>query len=117
MTVFDREGIERLAEFYALAIQRKRAEQRLKKANERLASAQRIAHLGSWEDYLPTGELTWSEEMYNIMGFPPGAPLNLDTVVRGFPIEDLERFQHDVNAAITGGSSSVRNVRHLFTFR
>jgi PAS domain S-box-containing protein len=96
----DLKAIQRLAEFYALAIQRKHNENHLRKANETLALAQRIARLGSWQNYLPTGELTWSEEMYLIMGFSPEKPVNLLDVASGFPPEELERFQRVVQAAI-----------------
>jgi PAS domain S-box-containing protein len=109
----DLKAIQRLAEFYALAIQRKRAEQQLKKANQALARAQRLALLGSWESYLPTGELTWSEEMYHIMGFPPGSPMYLDKVLRCFPIEELERFQQGISAAINDRVPYSMNYRYI----
>jgi PAS domain S-box-containing protein len=47
---------------------RKRAEQALKSSQASLAEAQRLAHLGSWEWDIATGELTWSAEMYRILG-------------------------------------------------
>ncbi|MGA7965374.1 MAG: PAS domain-containing protein, partial [Gammaproteobacteria bacterium] len=39
----------------------------------RLASAQAMAHLGSWEWNLETGEQVWSDEMFRIFGFEPQA--------------------------------------------
>jgi PAS domain S-box-containing protein len=47
---------------------RKRAEQELKSSQASLAVAQQIAHLGSWEWDIVTGELTWSDEIYRILG-------------------------------------------------
>ncbi len=43
----------------------------LEKSRERLASAQQIAHLGSWELDLARDELTWSDEVYRIFGLEP----------------------------------------------
>jgi PAS domain S-box-containing protein len=69
--------------------ERKKAELALKESNEnlekrvaertaelaasesRLARAQEIAHLGSWELELATGKLTWSDEVYRIFGIEP----------------------------------------------
>jgi len=43
----------------------------LERDRERLAEAQRIAHIGSWEWDLATDVLSWSEEMYRIWGVEP----------------------------------------------
>lgn len=39
---------------------------------ERLEAAQRIAHIGSWEWDIPSGELSWSDEVFRIFGYRPG---------------------------------------------
>lgn len=51
---------------------RKRIEEALRASEASLTEAQRIAHLGSWEIDLITGEMRWSEEMYRLFGFAPG---------------------------------------------
>jgi PAS domain S-box-containing protein len=57
--------------------QRKRAEAALLASEAMMATAQRIAHLGSWEmelihEDLEANVLRWSDEMYRIAGFEPG---------------------------------------------
>jgi diguanylate cyclase (GGDEF)-like protein/PAS domain S-box-containing protein len=53
-------------------ITERRAQQRaLETSQHRLAVAQRTAQLGSFELDLVTGELTWSEEYYRILGLDP----------------------------------------------
>ncbi|MDQ1443626.1 MAG: hypothetical protein QOI20_90 [Acidimicrobiaceae bacterium] len=48
----------------------------------RLAEAQRIAHLGSWEHTFATGTTVWSDETYRIFGFEPGqVPASLELVI------------------------------------
>ncbi len=49
--------------------ERKRIEQQLRKNKASLDHAQRIAHIGSWEWDLESGEFFWSEEMFRIMGW------------------------------------------------
>lgn len=46
--------------------------EKLKQSEARLVDAQSIANLGSWEINLATGEVNWSQEVYNIFGMKPG---------------------------------------------
>lgn len=50
---------------------RKEAEDALKRSNERLANAQRIARLGGWEWDIEKDDLHWSDEIYRIFGVEP----------------------------------------------
>ncbi len=52
----------------------RRAEQSLRQSESRLARAQKIARMGSWEWDLDTGEIYWSDELYRIFGLEPGTP-------------------------------------------
>ncbi len=52
---------------------RKRAEEKLKRSEARLAEAQEVAHVGSWEWDVSTKKLTWSDEEFRLFGFSPGA--------------------------------------------
>ncbi len=62
----------------AMAIERIRAEERLRESESLLAASQRITHLGSWVmDVSDEGEIIenterWSDEHYRIFGFEPG---------------------------------------------
>lgn len=49
-------------------IVRRRVEEVLRGTEANLREAQRLAHLGSWEWNLITGERLWSDEMYRILG-------------------------------------------------
>jgi two-component system CheB/CheR fusion protein len=51
--------------------ERKRSEQARQESEMRLARAQEIAHLGSWQLDLPDNSLTWSDEVYRIFGLAP----------------------------------------------
>ncbi len=52
-------------------IENKRAEEALRGSETRLANAQRVAHLGSWEYDFERGTLEWSDETFRILGFSP----------------------------------------------
>ena len=49
----------------------KQAQAALRESETRLDRAQRIAHIGSWELDLSTGEFVWSRETYRIRGLAP----------------------------------------------
>lgn len=60
-------------------ITERREAQRARDASQRrMAEAQRIAHLGSFELDLLTGEMAWSEEQYRILGIDLSMPATAD---------------------------------------
>jgi len=52
---------------------KKRAEKELWQQQRRLVDAQALAHLGSWDWDIDTGELEWSDEQFRIFGYEPRA--------------------------------------------
>ncbi len=50
----------------------KAVEAALRASEAQLAQAQAIAHLGSWDLDLATGQATWSDEEYRLLGYAPG---------------------------------------------
>ncbi|MFN3432425.1 MAG: PAS domain S-box protein, partial [Candidatus Sericytochromatia bacterium] len=53
--------------------ERKRAEARLEASERQLALSQALAHLGSWEADLDTQVVSWSDEMFRLLGYEPGS--------------------------------------------
>ena len=51
--------------------ERKHADAALRSSEARLAEAQRVAHIGSWEWDVITGEIIWSDEEFRLFGFAP----------------------------------------------
>ena len=70
----DGEGLrQRIAELEAKVAQMDEVRRRLEASEARLGHAQRLAHLGSWESDLVTGQGDWSDELFRIFGFEPGS--------------------------------------------
>jgi PAS domain S-box-containing protein len=54
------------------SIERRRLQEKLRKNESRLAEAQALAHIGSWESDLNTNEVDWSDELCRIFGLKSG---------------------------------------------
>ena len=55
----------------AAELERLRSEEALQQSRQRLADAQQMAHIGSWELNLTTNQLLWSDEIYRIFEIDP----------------------------------------------
>jgi diguanylate cyclase (GGDEF)-like protein/PAS domain S-box-containing protein len=88
------EALSSVADAVAQGINRKRADEALRRSEASLTEAQRIAHLGNWEWNIKTGEVAWSEEAYRIYGFEPNefSP-TLETVEEVFHPDDRDLFR------------------------
>src|SRR5207248_5778697 len=52
-------------------IERKSAEEKLRRSKAFLTEGQRISHTGSWSWDVSSGNVAWSEEHFRIFGFDP----------------------------------------------
>ncbi len=68
----DLEFLTAVGDQVALAIERKRASERIGQRESQLAEAQRLTHIGSWNWDFRTRRLEWSDEHYRIFGLEPG---------------------------------------------
>jgi diguanylate cyclase (GGDEF)-like protein/PAS domain S-box-containing protein len=65
------EGRELAVGFFRNITERKQAEIALQWSERHLKQAQAIAHVGSWDLNLATGEIQWTDELHRIFGIPP----------------------------------------------
>lgn len=85
----------------ATVAERHQAETFLRASEASLANAQRIAQLGNWDLDRTTHQLRWSDEIYRILGQPPGA---FEPSIEGFleyvHPEDRELVKTSIEAAL-----------------
>jgi PAS domain S-box-containing protein len=85
---------------------RKAAELALQRSEAALLQAQRIAHIGSWELDLETQKMTWSEELFRILGCDPSQPEPAYAELpEMMPVEDWHELAIAVERAIAEGTS------------
>ncbi len=90
--------------------ERKRTEEALRRSEVIFAAAQRMAHLGSWEQDIETGRATWSDEQYRIFGYQPGAiEPSFDLVKAAVHPADLDSFVENFRRADEEGHDSYEN--------
>jgi diguanylate cyclase (GGDEF)-like protein len=58
----------------AVVTQGKRSDRDLRQSEAGLREAQRVGRLGSWTFDVKTGRVTWTDELYRIVGFDPSLP-------------------------------------------
>ncbi|MEJ7653314.1 MAG: PAS domain-containing protein [Chloroflexia bacterium] len=85
--------------------ERKLAEEALLRSEANLASAQRIAHLGSWDWNVVTGQEHWSDEVYRIFGFSPRALTpSYELFMQSVHPDDREYVREADRAALIDGA-------------
>ncbi|MBO6934391.1 MAG: PAS domain-containing protein [Deltaproteobacteria bacterium] len=79
---------------------------------ELLREAERIAHVGTWTWEPPTGVVTWSDEMYRILGVDPDevTPSVEAFYARVHP-EDLPRAQENKDTSLRDGVLPLTDLR------
>lgn len=76
----------------------------LREAENRLALAQRVARVGFWTLDLHTNQLTWSEEVYRIIGRSPDQfAATLEAFYQVVHPEDLPEMRERTRQALSGG--------------
>jgi PAS domain S-box-containing protein len=75
----------------------KKAETSLRKSEEQLLQAQKIAHIGSWANDFNTGEQNWSKEIYNIFELDESEVISQDTLLAIVHPEDRESLKTHQN--------------------
>ncbi len=86
--------------------ERKRIEGILKQSEERLATVQRIAHLGNWDWNILTNELCWSEEIYRIFGLESeSTPTTYEAFLCAVHPDDREFVKESVRRALYEGET------------
>lgn len=96
--IYNKEGeLQGFAKIVRDETERRMAENELRKNQEQLAMAQRLAHLGSWEWDLKEPSLTWSDELYRIYGLDKNEEDLVTKVNTMTHPDDIERVTGIIN--------------------
>jgi len=77
-------------------------QERLLASKALLDEAQQVAHLGSWEHNMKTGEVRWSDESFRIRGLEPQSVLpTMDLFMKHVLAADRELVQSVVNVKLS----------------
>ena len=93
-------GPRQVSVFFRDVTEKRRAEAKLREANEMLAVAQRAANAGFWSWDVPTGVLTWTPEFYRLFGLPDDAPATFDTWRAALHPEDVDEAETKIMQAM-----------------
>jgi len=83
-------------------IERKSADEKLRRSEAFLAEGQRISHTGSWSWKVSSGKVTWSEEHFRIFGFDPEKTQpSFQFFLEAVHPDDRSFIEQSLNEAIT----------------
>lgn len=100
----------------AALAERSAAERGLERAHSRLAEAQHVARIGSWDWDVWRNRVTWSDELYRLFGFEPQSfAVTYDTFMDLVHPDDREALRLAVERARTDGEPFV--VEHRIVLR
>ncbi|HEY5730307.1 MAG TPA: response regulator, partial [Anaerolineales bacterium] len=86
--------------------ERKRTEEALRNSQARLSEAQKLARLGAWSWDVEKDVVTWSEELYDMLGMDLGQPAPTYQTLPGFyTSESWERLSQAVQVSMEQGGS------------
>jgi PAS domain S-box-containing protein len=87
----------------AQGIERRRAEEALRRSEAFLAEGQRLGQIGSYSWRVATDEIKWSNQLYRIYGLEIGAPVTLELLRTRVHPQDLSLYEKMVEQARNGG--------------
>jgi PAS domain S-box-containing protein len=79
-------------------------EEALVRSQSQLLEAQEMAHLGSWDWNIETDSVSWSDEMYRILGFDPGEiNIAFSSFISYIHPEDKSKFRKALDSIFSIG--------------
>lgn len=105
------ELLGQLADDAGFALESVRNREQLARSRESLETAQRIAHLGTWDYQLRTDEFKWSTEIYRILGWPQDAHMDLGKLEALVHPDDRQKVKATVDSMLQQNASTELQYR------
>jgi signal transduction histidine kinase/PAS domain-containing protein len=96
--------IAQITHLAAVAIERQRTEEELRRSEAYLAEAQKLSLTGSFGWKVLTGELVWSDETFCVMGYDRSVKPTLELVFKRVHPDDMTLVQQTVDVATRSGT-------------
>ncbi|WP_102795636.1 GGDEF domain-containing protein [Bowmanella denitrificans] len=88
----------------------KHLEQSMRLVNQKLQSAQRAAKLGYWNGNLVTGDMSWSDILFELYGYRPGAvEASFNTLLGLVPEEEKQALKDGMAWAVRTGELNIEH--------
>ena len=88
----------------AEGVERRRAEEALRRSEAFLSEGQRLGRIGSYSWRVAADKIMWSNELYRIYDFETGVPVTLDLIRTRVHPQDLSLYEKMVETARNGGN-------------
>ena len=98
------EALSFAAGIIAQVIERKRAEEALRRSEAFLAEGQRLGQIGSYSWRVATDEISWSKELHRIYELEIGTSVTLELIRTRVHPQDLSLYEKMVEKARNGGN-------------
>ncbi len=98
--------LQLIAQVFADALSRKRADEALRKSEERLVLAADSAEIGLWSVDIATGYLWNSQSSFRLLGLAPGIDLTEELFFSLVHPEDRERLRRKMREATVSGTDA-----------
>ena len=89
----------------------KHRERELERQNDLFRKSQAIADVGAWEYDIVADELTWSEQMYEIHGYPADREVTVEDAIGNYHPDDRSLVRDTLTDAIEHGEPYDVNAR------
>ena len=104
-TPLQQDVIAQITHLASIAIERAQGEAALKRSEAFLAQAQRLTLTGSLWWKVATGELTWSDESYRVMGYPTTTTPSVELILNRVHPGDRSLVQESIDRLAGGGAN------------
>jgi PAS domain S-box-containing protein len=98
------EALSFAAGIIAQDIERRQAEEALRRSEAFLAEGQRLGQMGSYSWCVATDKIAWSNELYRIYEFETGVPVRPELIRNRVHPQDLSLYERMVENARNGGN-------------
>jgi len=88
--------LQLVAQIFANALARKRADQALRESEERMTLAAEAAEFGIWVRNIASNRVWGSERWLRLFGFPAGAEVRFEDLIQRIHPDDRERVQREI---------------------